>query len=207
MRKQLKATPVSGSSETETVMENTSKRAGSLELKAVPRITELGPGGLQLEPNDEESFLLLKAQIRKATGTTDDDTAMMLLLQAALASSNGDSQDIARYCNAALALLRGIGPRDSIAGMLAVQMIGTHNLGMKFLERSLSEGLTTEQVSENINRATKLLRLFTAQVEALNKYRNKGRQKVTVEHVHVFAGGQAIVGTVEHERGGRGKGK
>jgi hypothetical protein len=29
-----------------------------------------------------------------------------------------------------------------------------------------------------------------------NRYRGKGEQKVTVEHVHVHAGGQAIVGNV-----------
>jgi len=33
-------------------------------------------------------------------------------------------------------------------------------------------------------------------LEALQRYRGKGQQKVTVEHVHVNAGGQAIVGTV-----------
>jgi hypothetical protein len=46
------------------------------------------------------------------------------------------------------------------------------------------------------NLAIKLLRTFTMQVEALHRYRGKGQQKVTVEHVHVNAGGQAIVGTV-----------
>ena len=40
------------------------------------------------------------------------------------------------------------------------------------------------------------LRTFTMQVEALQRYRGKGQQKVTVEHVHVHAGGQAIVGAV-----------
>jgi hypothetical protein len=33
--------------------------------------------------------------------------------------------------------------------------------------------------------------------EALNRHRGKGQQKVTVEHVHVHAGGQAVVGMVE----------
>ena len=32
---------------------------------------------------------------------------------------------------------------------------------------------------------------------ALNRHRGKGQQKVTVEHVHVHAGGQAVVGIVE----------
>ena len=34
-------------------------------------------------------------------------------------------------------------------------------------------------------------------LEALNRHRGKGQQKVTVEHVHVHSGGQAIVGTVQ----------
>jgi hypothetical protein len=39
-------------------------------------------------------------------------------------------------------------------------------------------------------------------IEALNRHRGKGQQKVTVEHVHVHAGGQAVVGTVEVPGGG-----
>jgi hypothetical protein len=43
----------------------------------------------------------------------------------------------------------------------------------------------------------KLARTYTAQVEALRKYRNGGKQTVTVQHVNVEDGGQAIVGNVE----------
>ena len=39
--------------------------------------------------------------------------------------------------------------------------------------------------------------LYARQLETLNKHRGKGQQKVTVEHVHVAEGGQAIVGNVE----------
>jgi hypothetical protein len=41
-----------------------------------------------------------------------------------------------------------------------------------------------------------------AQVEALKRYRTGGQQKVTVEHVTVNEGGQAIVGNVTHKGGG-----
>jgi hypothetical protein len=51
----------------------------------------------------------------------------------------------------------------------------------------------------------KLLRTFTAQIEALQRHRGKGEQKVTVEHVHVHAGGQAIVGAVTPGGGGAAK--
>lgn len=48
---------------------------------------------------------------------------------------------------------------------------------------------------------TKLARTYTAQVEALRKHRNGGKQTVTVQHVNVSDGGQAIVGHVD--AGGR----
>jgi len=38
---------------------------------------------------------------------------------------------------------------------------------------------------------------YALHLEALDKHRGKGQQKVTVEHVHVYRGGQAIVGNVE----------
>jgi hypothetical protein len=40
-------------------------------------------------------------------------------------------------------------------------------------------------------------------MEALRKHRNGGKQTVTVQHVNVEDGGQAIVGDVQS--GGRGK--
>jgi hypothetical protein len=43
----------------------------------------------------------------------------------------------------------------------------------------------------------KLARTFTTQMEALKRYRTGGQQRVTVEHVHVHQGGQAIVGHIE----------
>jgi hypothetical protein len=39
-------------------------------------------------------------------------------------------------------------------------------------------------------------------LDALNRQRGKGQQKVTVEHVHVHSGGQAVVGMVEPPGGG-----
>ena len=55
---------------------------------------------------------------------------------------------------------------------------------------------------ENLTQANKLSRTYAALVEALNRHRGKGQQKVTVEHVHVHAGGQAVVGMVETPGGG-----
>src|SRR5947209_12958988 len=49
---------------------------------------------------------------------------------------------------------------------------------------------------ESLNQASKLSRTSATLIEALNRHRGKGQQKVTVEHVHVHSGGQAVVGMV-----------
>jgi hypothetical protein len=49
-----------------------------------------------------------------------------------------------------------------------------------------------------VNRANKLLRTFTAQMEALNRHRRPVGQQMVVGNVNVNDGGQAIVGPVNH---------
>jgi hypothetical protein len=85
--------------------------------------------------------------------------------------------------------------------MLAVQMVTTHFAATRALRR-LKGSDTIHQQESNGNLAVKLLRTFAAQTEALQRYRGKGQQKVTVEHVHVHSSGQAIVGSVNQTGGG-----
>jgi hypothetical protein len=97
---------------------------------------------------------------------------------------------------AAISALMGIGPKDEIEGMLAAQMVAIHSASMECLRRAMIPEQTFQGRTEALNQANKLSRTFTAQMEALQRYRGKGQQKVTVEHVHVHSGGQAIVGAV-----------
>jgi hypothetical protein len=102
--------------------------------------------------------------------------------------------------NGALAAMHGIAPRDEIEGMLATQMVAVHSAAMRSL-RQLKASETIMQQHSNGNLAVKLLRTYTMQIEALQRYRGKGEQKMTVKRVHVYQGGQAIVGAV-HQGGG-----
>jgi len=99
-------------------------------------------------------------------------------------------------CNHVAAALRGVAPRDSLEGMLAVQMVGIHTLALELMRRAAFTGQTDVGVEVNVNRATKLLRTFANLTEVLSRYRGKVEQKMTVEHVHVYQGRQAIVGQV-----------
>ena len=57
-----------------------------------------------------------------------------------------------------------------------------------------------ESRRESFNQANKLSRTHATLLEALNRHRGKGQQKVTVDHVH--SGEQAVVGIVAAARGG-----
>jgi len=96
-----------------------------------------------------------------------------------------------------LAQLLAYKPRDVLEGMLVSQMVGTHNAAMECLRRAQIPDQTPEGRELNLKNGAKLMGLFTRQVEALDKHRNRGQQKITVEHVTVNAGGQAIVGGVK----------
>ena len=54
---------------------------------------------------------------------------------------------------------------------------------------------------ENLSQANKISRTYAVLLDALNHHRGKGQQKITVEHVHIHSGGQAVVGVVA-PRGG-----
>lgn len=85
---------------------------------------------------------------------------------------------------------------------MAAQLLAAHNAAMECYRRAMIGEQTMEGRRENLNQANKLSRTWATLLEALNKHRGKGQQKVTVEHVHVHAGGQAVVGMVERPGGG-----
>ena len=113
------------------------------------------------------------------------------------------SRDADRF-RAAMCLLGEIGPKNATEALLAVQMVGVHNAATFFLAQAVSEGHTRDGADVHVLRATRLMRLFNEQLGAMAKLRGTaGQQRVTVEHVHVNAGGQAIVGAVSARKGSR----
>jgi hypothetical protein len=98
-------------------------------------------------------------------------------------------------------VVKGIEPKDQVEAMLAAQMAAVHLTTMTFARRLANVENIPQQDSAERS-FNKLARTFTTQLEALKRYRTGGEQKVTVQHVHVHEGGQAIVGTVERPVGG-----
>ncbi len=162
--------------------------------QAAPRLKVTKDGqhpALTLDhPQKEIGYALLM----EALGTTDHDFPNQFLSLLANAGSQGPEIDAGKI-NFMLSIVKGIGPRDQIEAMLAAQMAAVHIATMTFARRLAHVENTVQQ--DSAERAfNKLARTFAAQMETLKRYRVGGEQKVTVQHVTVGHGGQAIVGNV-----------
>jgi hypothetical protein len=135
----------------------------------------------------------------KSMGGSQSDAWNNLLANQAISSlwmKNSDEEGRDRQLNATVAALIGIGPRDELEGMVAAQLIASHNAAMECFRRAMISDQSFEGRRENLSQANKLSRTYATLLEALNRHRGKGQQRVTVEHVTVNAGGQAVVGVV-----------
>jgi hypothetical protein len=130
-------------------------------------------------------------------GTETSESAFLLLSQVAQVASASHGGVDETVTNQMVSLLNGIKPRDNVEAMLAAQMVATHKLAMDCASSAHQKDQPIKFADMRINQMTKLTRSFTTQMAALDKYRGKGQQKMTVEHVHINDGGQAVIGNVE----------
>jgi hypothetical protein len=161
-------------------------------VKSTPKPQKPGAlakvGDQEMCSEDENGKLIIpeamSQKMQDALGRFRGDTVFVLLRQLCQATPFSGKLN-AEALNATVPIMADIAPRDAIEVMLISQMIATHNNAMHLL------AFTTPQ-----REASRLLRAFTAQVEALRNYRRKGEQRMIIEHVTVEAGGQAVVGNV-----------
>lgn len=150
-----------------------------------------------LEKNLNNLTEMQKLQIRQATecaatGSADHNCSSVILMQA-MSASCFDKDKAEIFANAVHATLLSMAPQDVIEGQLCSRIVVLHNQAMDFLNRAANSEQSEQGIDLNLNRATKLMRIHNETLEALNRYRRKGEQKVTVQHVNVNNGGQAII--------------
>jgi hypothetical protein len=134
--------------------------------------------------------------LAQAFGTSRGSFVDGLLNQLANASVKEGKVD-EHVLNSMIALVASFKPQDELEATLAAQMAVVHVALMNFARR-LNQVETLQQQHSAERAFNKLARTFTTQVEALKRYGTGGEQKVTVKHVTVNSGGQAIVGNVSH---------
>jgi hypothetical protein len=183
----------------------------ALEVRSSPgfRLNEKGELAINLAGSKRiEKAFLGSAVKSKSTAFDNHSLDMMRLSQVVLASAHARGKtDTPEAMNLALDGVAALAPRDGMEVMLCSQLVALHSQSMEFLRRGMLDDQTTDGVDRNVNRATRLLRAFATINECLRTYRGGGQQKMTVEHVTVQAGGQAIVGTVNKGAGEGNAGK
>ena len=144
-----------------------------------------------------------------AAGRGDWNTALAAqVMQAVTGGLDPGEPDkeghLGRRLRAGLAAMQGIESGDVLEDMAAAQLVAAHHAAMQAYGRAANPDQPFAVWRESLNQANRLSRTYAAMLEALNRHRGKGsQQKVTVEHVTVNEGGQAVVGAVERP-GGRG---
>jgi hypothetical protein len=162
--------------------------------RPAPRLKVLNnKEGARISPNHPVD-LVGKLLLMDALGTADLDFYHTFVNQLAKASSQG-GQTNERSLNFMLSVVKGIQPRDQLEAMLAAQMAAVHIATMRSV-RQLADVENVPQQDSAERLFNKLARTYVTQMEALKRYRTGGEQKVTVQHVSVSEGGQAIVGNV-----------
>ena len=171
------------------------EKARSLGVK----VTGSQANGLKVELSREMA-------LEEIFGTDQPDQALALFSQCMKVLKRDESSDEHPGHDERqflLSIIRDLAPCDAVERMLAVQMAATHVATIRSA-RWMATADNLPQLEAHYTGYNKLARTFAAQVEALRKHRTGGQQKVIVEHVTVNAGGQAIVGSVQHRgEGGR----
>ena len=147
----------------------------------------------RLVPDHRDEFIG-KLLLADALGAADLDFFNGLFSQLANAGAQGYKVDV-QALNFMLSVVKSIKPKDQVESMLAAQMAGIHMATMRMMQQ-LANADNIPKLDSTEGALNKLARTFAAQVEALKRYRAGGEQKVTVQHVSVSDGGQAIVGNV-----------
>lgn len=144
---------------------------------------------------DEKGFIH-NALLCHATGSVSQSFGKLILEQTMSSFFRNKQHDVTLIANATHDALVAMNPADEYEGMLCSRLLALHNQYMNFMTRSCQPNQTTEGIDLNINRATKLMRLYNETLDCLNRHRRKGEQKITVQHVNVNSGGQAVIGDV-----------
>lgn len=154
---------------------------------------------------DNVTTIKLKEEsLIKFSGSESKEFSTILANQAVntvwLKSSDEDKTTQSIGC---IHAMMGFEPKDAVEGMMTAQMVALHNAVMECFRRAMVPEQTIEGRENNLRYGNKCAVTFSAMLDALSRYRgNVSEQKMTVEHVHVHSGGQAIVGNVSNKEGG-----
>jgi hypothetical protein len=147
---------------------------------------------------------------RQTAGIADIQVAANAVIKAAAigdtttASDSDAKRDATRetHLNDVATRMHALAPADGLEGMTATLLIAVQDAAVKALTDSTRADTYTARAS-SASRASRLVEGFVKLADLRARLRGGGtQQRVTVEHVTVAAGGQAVIGAVAGAGGG-----
>ena len=168
-----------------------------------PAVAEERPQALTKAEKQERQIDKLIMTTCQVVGTQSREVADRTIVQVGEALVCPKPKEVDETLVTAFGAMAEMAPQNSTEAMLAGQMIAVNDAIFMFLKRATVQNQPAEFVDANVVRATRLMRVFNEQLEAMRRLKGKaGQQRVVVEHVTVAAGGQAIVAAITAGSGG-----
>lgn len=155
--------------------------------------TNEGKEGVCVKKEETREWSDIEKIMTDLFGMHNPDLAFYTFALGAMATPYGKNEEnLDQRMNMVIQSLAESGVKDVIEARLVVQMQSLYTQGMSYLANAQMSTIP-ERSQFHLNAGMKLLRLHNETIEALNRYRRKGEQKLIVQHVNVGDGGQAVV--------------
>lgn len=185
------------------------------ELLTLAKPPEVGAGGevVRETPVPERHAAKLPAHpVRRAIRDTLAEGATRIAEDASIRRTDLLMRPSFNALALAVDAAESVGAANSIEKMLAHQMAVAHEAALRLMDRALSYEAGGRSMAEGdsieacrlANAAARLMSAFNDGAATLQRLRNGGNQTVTVQHVNVAPGAQAVIGNVR--TGGRRRG-
>jgi hypothetical protein len=151
-----------------------------------------------VEETGENSFVInLKKSELKSIFGTEDTNFIHQLIQNTIAPKVIKGKASGKDILTAHELFKNLKPSDEIECLLIAQIMSADALASEFMKRALNPEQTFIGVDANSQRYSKGVSSMCRLVDTLIKYKRGGEQKVTVEHISIGNGSQAIIGNIK----------
>jgi hypothetical protein len=163
------------------------------------RTSEGGDSKSQAADEQDGRDAEVARQFMRSLGIHDPGFYAGFLKQLVIANSDG------KHCDEIdskfdLGYVQGVKPRDQVEAAQAMQMAIVHRLAIG-VSRRLSNAKSLQELEIYERIFTRLVRTHSAGMGALKFYRTRNDPEVTVQHVSVRDGGQAVIGKItQHGR-------
>jgi hypothetical protein len=100
---------------------------------------------------------------------------------------------LTEQASSAVAALKELAPANALEGMLATQMVASHNASLDLLQRAMADSQPARAIEERTRQYARLSEVFLRQLDRFQRQRGRQRQTIRIEHVRVVEDGKVTV--------------